>query len=155
MALGLLAQFSLPPHQLCLEITESALTDQPELPLKHLNELSAHGLRLSLDDYGSGQASLAYVKTLPVDELKIDRVFVTAVDTTPKNAAIVRSTILLCRELGLTVVAEGVETPQELAWLAVNRCDLAQGYVVAKPMPFEELLPWVQNFNRTACLGHA
>lgn len=151
----LLARCSVPPHQLCLEITESALMDEPELALKHLSELSAHGLRLSIDDYGSGQASLAYVKTLPVNELKIDRVFVTAVDTTPTNAAIVRSTILLCRELGLTVVAEGAETPEELAWLKDNGCDLAQGYVVAKPMPFEELLPWVQNFNRAACLGHA
>lgn len=146
---GLLARFGLPPHQLCLEITESALMDEPELALKHLNELSAHGLKLSIDDYGSGQASLAYVKTLPVDELKIDRVFITDVDATPRNAAIVRSTILLCRELGLTVVAEGAQTAQELAWLTDNGCDVVQGYVVAKPMPLEALLPWVRDFQQT------
>lgn len=144
----LLAHFSLPPHQLCLEITESALMDEPELALKHLNELSAQGVKLSIDDYGSGQASLAYVKTLPVNELKIDRVFITDIDTSPKNAAIVRSTILLCQELGLSVVAEGAETAQELAWLASNHCDVVQGYVVARPMPLKEFIDWVENFNQ-------
>lgn len=144
----LLAQSGLPADQLCLEITESALLDEPELALKHLNELSAHGLKLSIDDYGTGQASLAYVKTLPVNELKIDRAFIAGVDTTPKNAAIVRSTILLCRELGLSVVAEGAESSAELAWLAGSGCDVAQGYGVAKPMPLSEFVPWVNRFNR-------
>ena len=147
----LLEQSGLPANQLCLEITESALMDEPELALKHLGELSALGLKLSIDDYGSGQASLGYVKTLPVNELKIDRVFVTDIDTTPKNAAIVRSTILLCRELGLSVVAEGAETTAELDWLAGNGCDVVQGYGVAKPMPLSDFLPWVSNFNQKAC----
>ncbi len=140
-------QAGLPPAQLCLEITESALMDQPELALQHLHELSAFGFKLSIDDYGTGQSSLAYVKTLPVNELKIDRAFVTDVDHTPKNAAIVRSTLLLCRELGLSVVAEGAETAEELAWLTSNHCDLVQGYVVAKPMPLEEFLSWTEKFN--------
>ena len=143
----LLAESGLPPDRLCLEITESALMDQPDLALQHLNDLSALGLKLSIDDYGTGQSSLAYVKTLPVNELKIDRAFVTAVDVTPKNAAIVRSTLLLCQELGLSVVAEGAETAEELAWLTVNHCDLVQGYVVAKPMPLPEFLSWVEKFN--------
>lgn len=81
-------------------------------------------------------------------ELKIDRAFVTGVDTTPKNAAIVRSTILLCQELGLSVVAEGAETAQELAWLENNKCDLVQGYGIAKPMPLAEFLQWVHAFNQ-------
>jgi len=143
----MLAESGLPPDRLCLEITESALMDQPDLALQHLNDLSALGLKLSIDDYGTGQSSLAYVKTLPVNELKIDRAFVTAVDVTPKNAAIVRSTLLLCQELGLSVVAEGAETAEELAWLTVNHCDLVQGYVVAKPMPLPEFLSWVEKFN--------
>lgn len=117
--------------------------EEPELALKHLNELSALGLKLSIDDYGSGQASLSYLKTLPVNELKIDREFVTSVSKLPKNAAIVRSTILLCHELGLTVVAEGAETAEELAWLKDNHCDVVQGYGIAKPMPLEDLLPWI------------
>ncbi len=145
---GLLDRFDLPAEQLCLEITESALMDEPELALKHLNELSAHGLKLSIDDYGSGQASLGYVKSLPVNELKIDRVFVTDVDSTPKNAAIVRSTILLCRELGLSVVAEGAENSNELDWLKDNGCDVVQGYVIAKPMALDDFVAWVDNFDQ-------
>jgi len=143
----LLDESSLPADRLCLEITESALMNEPELALQHLNELAALGVKLSIDDYGSGQASLAYVKTLPVHELKIDRAFVDGVDTDTKNAAIVRSTLLLCRELGLSVVAEGAETPAELAWLGRNGCDLVQGYVVAKPMPLDDFLAWVRNFK--------
>ncbi|MFA6444577.1 MAG: EAL domain-containing protein, partial [Sterolibacterium sp.] len=100
------------------------------------------GVKLSIDDYGSGQASLAYLKTLPVNELKIDRAFVMDVSTTPKNAAIVRSTIVLCHELGLTVVAEGAETQEELAWLRHSGCDMVQGYVIAKPMALDALLEW-------------
>ncbi len=145
---ALLKDSGLPASQLCLEITESALMDEPELALKHLDELAAHGIKLSIDDYGTGQASLAYVKTLPVNELKIDRAFITEIDATPKNAAIVRSTILLCRELGLSVVAEGAETTAELAWLSNNGCDVVQGYGVAKPMPLPDFLAWVQDFNR-------
>ncbi|MDP2440072.1 bifunctional diguanylate cyclase/phosphodiesterase [Rhodoferax sp.] len=146
---GLLSRSDLPAGQLCLEITESALMDEPELALRHLDELSAHGLKLSIDDYGTGHSSLAYVKTLPVDELKIDRTFITAVDATPRNAAIVRSTILLCQELGLSVVAEGAETAEELAWLKSNQCDFVQGYGVAKPMPLTDFIPWVQKFNHS------
>lgn len=145
----MLAESGLPPERLCLEITESALMDQPDLALQHLHDLSRLGLKLSIDDYGTGQSSLAYVKTLPVNELKIDRAFVTAVNVTPKNAAIVRSTLLLCQELGLSVVAEGAETAEELAWLTSNHCDLVQGYVVAKPMPLPEFLSWVERFNQT------
>ncbi|MBI5789947.1 MAG: EAL domain-containing protein [Rhodocyclales bacterium] len=140
----LLAQSRLAPRRLCLEITESALMDDPELALSHLHELAALGLKLSIDDYGTGQASLAYVKILPVHELKIDRAFVAGVDSTPRNAAIVRSTLLLCRELGLTVVAEGAETPGEIDWLRANACDLVQGYGVARPMPAPDFRAWVE-----------
>lgn len=139
---GLLDRQGLAPDCICLEITESALMDDPDLALKHLNEFSALGVKLSIDDYGSGQASLAYLKTLPVNELKIDRAFVVDVSTTPKNAAIVRSTIVLCHELGLTVVAEGAETQEELAWLRQSGCDMLQGYVIAKPMPLDAFLEW-------------
>ncbi|PKO90226.1 MAG: hypothetical protein CVU16_10745 [Betaproteobacteria bacterium HGW-Betaproteobacteria-10] len=138
----------LPPELLCLEITESALMDNPEQALAHLEQLAALGVKLSIDDYGSGQASLAYIRNLPVDELKIDRVFVTQVDSHPKNAAIVRSTLLLCRELGLTVVAEGAETADELHWLAANGCPVVQGYGIARPMPADEFVAWVHNFEQ-------
>ena len=142
-----LAEHALPPSQLCLEITESALMDDPEAALGHLQELADLGLKLSIDDYGSGQASLAYVKNLPVHELKIDRAFVSGVDHDPRNAAIVRSTLLLCRELGLSVVAEGAEESSEIDWLRENACDLVQGYGIAKPIPKADFLSWVSAFH--------
>jgi EAL domain-containing protein (putative c-di-GMP-specific phosphodiesterase class I) len=117
--------------------------EEPELALKHLNELSALNLKLSIDDYGTGQASLAYLKTLPVNELKIDRAFVTDIAQSRKNAAIVRSTILLCHELGLSVVAEGAETTTEVEWLHQNGCDMVQGYIVSKPMPRDRFVEWM------------
>jgi diguanylate cyclase (GGDEF)-like protein len=138
-----LAQAQLPPEALCLEITESALMDEPEAAMRHLERLSALGVKLAIDDYGSGMASLSYVKDLPVNELKIDRVFVSGVNHTPKNAAIVKSTLLLCRELGLSVVAEGAETQEEIAWLAAQGCDQVQGYGVAKPMPHGVFTDWL------------
>ncbi len=142
-----LQENTLPAQLLCLEVTESALMDDPDIALLHLKELASLGIKLSIDDYGSGQASLAYVKNLPVHELKIDRIFVSGVDQHFRNAAIVRSTILLCQELGLSVVAEGAETQEELAWLRANHCDIVQGYVVAKPMPAEEFAGWVTSHN--------
>lgn len=138
-----LEQSGLPAQALCLEITESALMHDPAQALAALNRLAAYGILISIDDYGSGQASLAYVRDLPVNELKIDREFVSGVDHAPRNAAIVRSTLLLCRELQLKVVAEGAERAEEVAWLRANRCDIVQGYVIAKPLPktdFEQLL---------------
>jgi diguanylate cyclase (GGDEF)-like protein len=139
----LIAAHDLPADALCIEITESALMDDPELALSHLHRLAALGFKLSIDDYGIGQASLAYLKTLPVHELKIDQTFVRAISDSPKNGAIVRSTIMLCHELGLKVVAEGAETSDDLDWLIGNDCDTAQGYVIARPMPADELHGWI------------
>lgn len=133
----------LPPACLCLEITESALMEDPECALENLQQLAAHGIKLAIDDYGSGQASLSYVRDLPVHELKIDRMFITDVHLTPKNAAIVRSTVLLCQELQMVVVAEGAEQQGEIDWLKENQCDLVQGYGIAKPMPLRDFLAWV------------
>jgi diguanylate cyclase (GGDEF)-like protein len=146
----LLEQHRLAPANLCLEITESSLMDDPELAHSHLAELFQLGVKLSIDDYGSGQASLGYLKSLPVHELKIDQSFVTAVADSPKNAAIVRSTILLSHALGLTVTAEGAETPADLSWLALNGCDVAQGYGIARPMPADALPGWIAAFGISA-----
>jgi EAL domain-containing protein (putative c-di-GMP-specific phosphodiesterase class I) len=136
---ALLARHAVPPARLCLEITESALMDERALALTHLNALAALGVKLSIDDYGVGQASLAYLKSLPVDELKLDRSFISAIGESPRNAAIVQSTIMLSHALGLSVVGEGVETEDELEWLRANGCDVAQGYKIAKPMAPAEL----------------
>jgi EAL domain-containing protein (putative c-di-GMP-specific phosphodiesterase class I) len=139
----LIAEHSLAANALCLEITESALMEDPRLALSHLHEMAALGLKLAIDDYGVGHASLAYLQTLPVHELKIDGRFIRAVAETPRNAAIVHSTIVLCHALGLRVVGEGAETADDLAWLTDNGCDLAQGYGIARPMPAEELPGWL------------
>jgi diguanylate cyclase (GGDEF)-like protein len=139
----LIAEHSLAANALCLEITESALMEDPRLALSHLHEMAALGLKLAIDDYGVGHASLAYLQTLPVHELKIDGRFVRAVAETPRNAAIVHSTIVLCHALGLRVVGEGAETADDLAWLTDNGCDLAQGYGIARPMPAEDMAGWL------------
>jgi diguanylate cyclase (GGDEF)-like protein len=144
---GLLERHAVPARRLCLEITESALMDDPALAQAHLDELAGLGIKLSIDDYGVGQASLAYLKSLPVDELKLDRSFITAIAESPRNAAIVESTIMLSHALGLTVVAEGVETPAELRWLREHGCDIAQGYGIGRPMAAAQLQAWLAEFT--------
>lgn len=137
----------LPPEQICLEITESALMEDPEQALENLSELAGLGLKLSIDDYGAGQASLAYLKTLPVHELKIDQMFIRHVTESSRDAAIVHSTILLSHALGLTVVAEGAETPADIAWLRSSGCDIVQGYGIARPMPADQLPAWIAAYS--------
>ncbi len=139
----LLTKHGLPAATLCLEITESALMEDPTLALSHLAELAALGLKLSIDDYGAGQASLSYLKSLPVHELKIDQSFIGSLASSPKDAAIVHSTIALGHALGLTVVAEGIESAADLNWLAAAGCDIGQGYFIARPLPAEKFAEWV------------
>jgi diguanylate cyclase (GGDEF)-like protein len=146
----LLERHGVPADRLCLEITESALMADPSLALAHLAELAALGIRLSIDDYGVGQASLAYLKSLPVNELKLDRSFITSITDSPRNSAIVESTIMLSHALGLTVVAEGVETQAELGWLIAHGCDVVQGYCIARPMPAQQLPDWIASFSLSA-----
>ncbi len=139
----LLAAHDLPAAALCLEITESALMEDPALALSHLAELAAIGLKLSIDDYGAGQASLSYLKSLPVHELKIDQSFIGSLAASPKDAAIVRSTIALGHALGLSVVAEGIEGEADLAWLAAAGCDVGQGYFISRPMEAAAFAGWI------------
>ena len=135
----LLQRYPMPPQALCLEITESAIMDEPQRAEATLNQLSAAGFKLSIDDFGTGYSSLAYLKRLPVDELKIDRSFVMAMEKDEDDAKIVRSTVDLAHNLGLSVVAEGVETEGALARLAGLNCDEAQGYHMSRPIPAAEM----------------
>ncbi len=128
-----------PAQAFCLEITESAIMDEPQRALAMLNSLSAAGFKLSIDDFGTGYSSLAYLKKLPVDELKIDKSFVMAMASDAEDAKIVRSTIDLAHNLGLTVVAEGVETQAIMNQLRDLDCDEAQGYYMSRPLPAAEL----------------
>ena len=135
----LLQRHPMPPQALCLEITESAIMDEPQRAEATLNQLSAIGFKLSIDDFGTGYSSLAYLKRLPVDELKIDRSFVMAMETDEDDAKIVRSTVDLAHNLGLSVVAEGVENEAALTRLAGLQCDEAQGYHMSRPIPAAEM----------------
>jgi len=137
----LLETASLPAHYICLEVTESALMLDPQAGQECLDRLGDLGLKLAIDDYGTGQASLAYVRDLPVQELKIDRSFITDLHIKSRNAAIVRSTLQLCRELGITQVAEGVEIKEELEWLEKAGCSLIQGYFISRPVDEADIAP--------------
>ena len=130
---------AMPTSALCLELTESAIMEEPQRAEATLNALSQAGFKLSIDDFGTGYSSLAYLKRLPVDELKIDKSFVLAMEHDEDDAAIVRSTIDLAHNLGLSVVAEGVENAAVMARLAELDCDEAQGYHISRPLPVAEL----------------
>jgi diguanylate cyclase len=132
---ALLAEHSLPGRVLKLEITESVLMLDPERARSVLEALRRLGVRIALDDYGTGYSSLAYLRDLPVDELKLDHSFVARVNTDPRSAAIVRSTIELAHALGLLLVAEGVEDQATLDTVAGFGCDYAQGYLFSRPVP--------------------
>jgi diguanylate cyclase (GGDEF)-like protein len=131
----LLRRNSLPAKLLTLEITESHIMSDPEAALETLQELRTRGVRLSIDDFGTGYSSLSYLRRLPVDEVKIDRSFVQRMATEPGDAAIVRSIVELARNMGLVVVAEGVEDDATWEALAEMGVDEIQGFVVSRPVP--------------------
>lgn len=125
---------------LCFEITETAVIDNPELALSIIDRFAAAGIGVSIDDYGSGLSSLAYLKRIKADELKIDKAFILSLDESSRDALLVKSTIDLAHSLGLKVVAEGVETPTALALLRGMGCDIAQGYLIGKPVALLDLI---------------
>jgi diguanylate cyclase (GGDEF)-like protein/PAS domain S-box-containing protein len=145
----LLDKWEVDPGQLELEITESTVLSDPVRTKRVLDKLSAMGIVLSIDDFGTGYSSLSYLTQLPVNEIKIDRSFVMNMAECSADAVIVRSTIDLARNLGLQVVAEGVET--EEAWRELNElgCTLAQGYYLTRPVPAAELTDWLKHRPRT------
>ena len=140
----LLAKWEVPPSLLELEITESTILADPIRAMHVLSRLSNMGVRLAIDDFGTGYSSLAYLKRLPVDELKIDKSFVHGMEDDENDAVIVRSTIDLGRNLGLRVVAEGVETAEAWRRLVALGCDVAQGYYLSRPVPASALAEWLR-----------
>ncbi len=131
---GLLARTGVPARLLELEVTESAVMRYPDMMHKRLQEIRTLGVKMSIDDFGTGYASLAYLKHLPVDTLKIDKLFITNVDTDAGDRLIVRSAIQLAHGFGMSVVAEGVETQAVAELLVEEGCDFAQGYHFARPV---------------------
>jgi diguanylate cyclase (GGDEF)-like protein len=133
----------LPGDMLQCEISEDTVLGDPQRAIASLGRLRAMGVRLSLDDFGQGQSSMGYLKRLPLDQIKIDRSFVMGMSADESDAAIVRTTIDLGRNLGLEVVAEGVETDEVLSDLAALHCDIAQGFGLSRPLPADELERWL------------
>ena len=152
---ALLVKHSVPAAAFCLEITESAIMDDPQRALATLDALSAMGFKLSIDDFGTGYSSLAYLKRLPVDELKIDQSFVRNMQSDHDDEMIVRSTIDLAHNLGITVVAEGVETAEAWNLLRELKCDQAQGYHMGRPMPVGEFSAWSTSWGMRRAAGDA
>ncbi len=126
-----------------LEITETSLLDDPGHAQQNVDRLHAQGCRISIDDFGTGYSSLAYLRRLKVDELKIDKSFVMGMALDPSDATIIRSTIDLGHNMGLNVVAEGVETEASLLQLRAMGCDLAQGYLMSRPLPADQVTRWM------------
>lgn len=139
----LLARHQIDRHLLTLEITESDIMNEPERSLGILSTLHRMGIALSVDDFGTGYSSLSYLKRLPVNQLKVDRSFVSNMTAGGDDAMIVRSTIDLAHNLGLTTVAEGVETEAVLDQLREMGCDLAQGYMISRPLSPDDLLSYL------------
>ena len=135
----MLKQSNIPPQSLIFEVTESAAIADSTLAAAALTRFRDMGVAISMDDYGTGQSSLTYLKKLPLSELKIDRSFVQFAHRDAGDAMLVRSTVSLGHELGLSIVAEGVEDEECLAFLREVGCDYAQGYLIGKPMPAGEL----------------
>jgi EAL domain-containing protein (putative c-di-GMP-specific phosphodiesterase class I) len=134
-----LERHGVPAEALVLEITESSILSDPARITVTLDRLDAIGVRVSLDDFGTGYSSLAHLRALPVQEVKIDRSFVTSMLSDPADAAIVRAIVALAHELGMLVVAEGVEDEGTWDALAALGCDTIQGYALSRPLPAQAL----------------
>jgi diguanylate cyclase (GGDEF)-like protein len=137
--------YQVSPTQITLEVTESSVVEDHESAIQLLGKFKKFGIKISIDDYGTGYSSLAQLKYLPVHELKIDKSFIQRIENDIDDQIIVRSTIDLAHNMGLNVVAEGIEDEFALSWLADYRCELAQGYFISHPKPASELTPWLMN----------
>jgi diguanylate cyclase (GGDEF)-like protein len=139
---NIIQESGIDPQYLELELTESVVMNHAEQTVLALTDLRALGVKLAVDDFGTGYSSLSYLRKFPIDRIKIDQSFIRHIETTPANEAIVRAIIALGESLGLETVAEGVETGTELTCVTSHRCQEAQGYHFAKPMPASDLTAW-------------
>lgn len=140
---SLLQEFKVRPHDIMLELTETAMMDNPVRASEELCRLKKIGVQLSIDDFGTGYSSLSYIKKLPIDEIKIDKSLVFDLTSSADDQVIVKTTLEMAQNLGYRVVAEGVENQEMLDILNRLNCDLIQGYFLARPMPLPALLTWL------------
>jgi len=137
---AILQESGLSPHYLELELTESILMSHSEENIAVLRQLKEMGIRIAIDDFGTGYSSLSYLKRLPIDTLKIDRSFVGDIPINRDDTAIVNAIISMAQSLSLKVIAEGVETADQIAMLRERRCDEVQGFYFSRPVPLEEVV---------------
>jgi EAL domain-containing protein (putative c-di-GMP-specific phosphodiesterase class I) len=135
---GVLASTGMPAHLLQLEITESMVMQNVERAIGLLDNIRSRGVRLAIDDFGTGYSSMSLMKKFPIDTIKIDRSFVRDLAKSPEDRAIAKAIISMSKALGLTVVAEGVETTEQDGFLRRHGCDEVQGYLFSKPLPADE-----------------
>jgi EAL domain-containing protein (putative c-di-GMP-specific phosphodiesterase class I) len=140
---GLLDEARVPPHLLELEITESVIMADPMRARGVVTRLREMGVKVAIDDFGSGYSSLGYLKSLPVNDLKIDKSFVINMMEDSGDLVIVQSTIELAHNLGLTVIAEGVESDETWRRLRALGCDVAQGWLIGRPLPAADFANWL------------
>lgn len=152
---AVLRETGLPPTRLELEITESAFISHSADIEAKLTGLAALGIRLALDDFGTGYSSLSYLNRFPVNKVKIDQAFSRQANESPKTQAIIGAISTLAGDLGLDLVAEGVETHDQLAFMASKNIFLIQGYLYSKPKPIEELAPLLENWRDAPRLSAA
>lgn len=143
-ALGL---WRINPEEITLEITEGVILKNPDEAFEKMQAIRDRGIRISIDDFGTGYSSLAYFKSIPADELKIDKSFIIEMHKNKHDKAIVELIIALAKKFGLQVVAEGVETREAMLWLRSKGCDYAQGYYFTPPLPSAEFTKWVKDFK--------
>jgi len=135
------------PELLELELTESVIMDDIQASSTLLKEFKQMGVHISMDDFGTGYSSLSLLKRLPLDTLKIDQSFVRDITTDADDSAIVHAVISLAHSLRLRVIAEGVETSEQLEFLRDRGCDEVQGYLYSRPLPVAEIEKWLREFN--------
>ena len=141
--LAMTAEFDLPSSALELELTESALIGNSRSASEQLDTLLAHGITVAIDDFGTGYSSLAYLQEIPAHVVKIDRSFVSRLETHTRSQTLVRSMVAMAHEMGYSVVAEGVETAESRDFLNDLGCEELQGYLIARPMSAEQLEQWL------------
>jgi diguanylate cyclase len=151
--LDALTATGVPAELLCIELTETSFMEDADRTTTVIRELRSHGVEMSIDDFGTGFSSLSYLRDLPVDEIKIDKTFVTGRLERREDAILIEATVGLAHRLGMTVVAEGVEDAESAAALARLGCDVAQGYLYARPLPPVELDRWLAERARSATPG--
>jgi EAL domain-containing protein (putative c-di-GMP-specific phosphodiesterase class I) len=147
LARGVIEAYGLNPADLIFEITESVAMEQPMETVRILDILHSMGVVVAIDDFGTGYSSLGYLRMFPLDHLKLDRSFVEEIGEDTDGSVICDATIGLAHNLGLKVVAEGVETVEQLEYLRSRGCDLVQGYLYSRPVPAAEVIAFIQQHN--------